>query len=79
VIAQGYLTFTALPGSGPYELQAGSVWASTTDGSVRFVTLASTAVPSGGSVQVLAQAQEPGSASNVVLNSLTVLNTRSRA
>lgn len=75
VIAQGYLTFSALPGSGTFQLGAGTAWASTPDGSVRFVTLADATVPEGGSIQVLAQAQEPGSISNVALNSLTVLNT----
>jgi len=75
VLAQGYLTFTALPGSGPYELEAGAVWASTTSGAVRFVTLARGTVEAGGSVSVLAQAQEAGSAANVVTGSLTVLNT----
>ncbi len=75
VIAQGYLTFTALPGNGPYELEAGAVWASTPSGAVRFVTLAGATVPVGGTVQVLAQAESPGSVSNVTANSLTVLNT----
>lgn len=75
VIAQGYLTFTSLPGSGAYQFSAGTAWASTPDGSVRFVTLADATVPEGGSIQVLAQAEAPGSAYNLATNSLTILNT----
>lgn len=72
--AEGTVTLTAAPDTGPYSIQAGSFWVGTPDG-LNYVATQNATVPQGGSVSVKVRAESPGSAWNVAAGAITIVRT----
>lgn len=72
--AEGEVVLAAAPGTGPYNISAGSFWVGTPSG-LRYVVTQNATIPAGGNVAVRVRAEEPGSAYNVAAGAISVVLT----
>ncbi len=72
--ATGLIQISCTAGSGPYDLEAGTVIVSTLSG-LRYFSIQGGTVPAGGTLSLEVQAESAGSAFNVTGAAITVLNT----